>query len=55
MSLTEGLLALAGAVWITSGTPFPSTMSVCFVTSFLRSTGLGPVASPPPKARTMTL
>ena len=47
-------LALAPAVRIASGTPWRSTISVCFVPFLLRSTGLGPVASPPPKARTVT-
>ena len=47
-------LALAPAVRIASGTPWRSTISVCFVPFFRRSTGLGPVASPPPKARTVT-
>ena len=42
-------LALAPAVRIASGTPWRSTMSVCFVPFVLRSTGLGPVASPPPE------
>ena len=48
-------LALAPAVRIASGTPWRSTSRVCFVPVRLRSTGLGPVASPPPKARTVTL
>jgi hypothetical protein len=32
---------------MTMGTPLASTSDVCFEPSFLRSTGLGPVASPP--------
>ena len=42
-------LALAPAVRITSGTPALLTIRVCFVPGLRRSTGLGPVASPPPK------
>ena len=37
-------LALAPAVWIASGTPWRSTIKVCFVPGLRRSTGLGPVA-----------
>ena len=40
------------AARITSGTPSRSTSSVYFVPFLRRSTGLGPVASPPPNART---
>ncbi len=47
-------LRLASAVWMANGTPCRSTYSVCFEPFFPRSTGLGPVCSPPPKARTMT-
>src|SRR5690349_15948907 len=46
-------LALAPAVRIASGTPRRSTISVCFVPGPRRSTGLGPVASPPPRAPTV--
>ena len=53
-SICPWSLEFAGAVRMTSGNPFESTTRVCFVPSFLQSTGLSPVASPP-KARTMTL
>ncbi len=43
-------LALAPAVRMASGVPWRSTINVCFEPGFPRSTGLGPVASPPPKA-----
>ncbi len=40
---------LLPAVRIASGVPWRSTINVCFEPGFPRSTGLGPVASPPPK------
>lgn len=58
-SITTGMIwvwsmAFAPAVWIASGTPCRLTIRVCFVPGFRRSTGLGPVSSPPPNARTIT-
>jgi hypothetical protein len=45
---------IRSAVWLTDGTPFPSTTRVCYVPGFLRSAGPGPVVSPPPNASAMT-
>jgi len=44
-------LRLEPAVLTASGTPFRSTIKVCLVPGFARSTGLGPVNSPAQNAR----
>ncbi len=46
---------LAAVRCATSGMPLASTKRWCFEPSFRRSTGLGPVSSPPPKALTCAL
>ena len=52
-SLTSGQLAAVTVA--ANGIPLASVTTKCLLPFFRRSTGLGPVASPPPRARTCEL
>jgi hypothetical protein len=62
----SGMLSTKGNSWLTSGTlapvtvvasgmPWASVKTWCLVPNFPRSVGLGPVWSPPPRARALVL